>query len=98
MLQRERFIRTMTFQSVDRVPLFEWNIREATMREWIKQGYPEGVGYESFFGLDTFYLHIPIKMCMYPDFDEEIIEQTDKYKIWRDNLGAIRKDFIDNAT
>lgn len=98
MLQRERMIRTLTFQPVDRVPLVEWNIREATMREWIRQGYPEGVRYQSFFGLDTFYLSVPINMGMYPPFEEEIIEQNEKYKIWRDSTGAIRKDFVDNAT
>lgn len=98
MLQRERFIRTMTFQPVDRVPLLEWNIREATMREWIKQGYPEGVRYQAFFGLDTFYVNVPIRLSMYPEFEEQIIEQQAEYKIWRDNLGAIRKDFAENAT
>lgn len=98
MLQRERFIRTMTFKDVDRVPLVEWNIREATMREWIKQGYPEGVKYLTFFGLDTFYLNVLINLGMCPEFEEKIIEQNDKYKIWQDNLGAIRKDFAENLT
>lgn len=98
MLQKERMIKTLTFQPVDRVPLVEWNIRESTMKEWIKQGYPEGVRYQSFFGLDTIYMPVPINMDMKPAFEEETIEQNERYKIWRDNAGAIRKDFTKNET
>ena len=43
MIARERYIRTMRFEPVDRVPLIEWPIRGATMRRWIAEGYPEGI-------------------------------------------------------
>ncbi|MGI5894597.1 MAG: uroporphyrinogen decarboxylase family protein [Candidatus Merdivicinus sp.] len=95
---RERFLRTLQFQSVDRVPLVEWPIRPATMRAWVEQGYPEGVSSNVFFGLDTFHVGIPIDMGIRPRFEEKILEQNDKYKIWQDDLGAIRKDFIKDAT
>ena len=93
MNSRERMLRTLKFQTVDRVPLIEWPIRQATMREWQNQGYPEGVSYRDFFDLDTAYMDIPIHMGIYPAFEERILEQNGKYKIWQDNLGAIRKDF-----
>ncbi|MBE5760816.1 MAG: hypothetical protein E7334_02320 [Clostridiales bacterium] len=93
MNSKERLLRTLSFQSVDRVPLVEWGVREATMREWIKQGYPKGTPTSDFFSLDTFHLGVPINLGMYPAFEEEIIEKGDRYQIWRDNLGAIRKDF-----
>lgn len=98
MLRRERFMRTLKFQSVDRIPLIEWPVREATMREWISQGYPEGVSPEAFFNLDTAYVNTPINMGMYPFFEEKVLEQDETYKIWQDNMGAIRKDFLKNAT
>ena len=94
MNSRERLLRTLSFQSVDRAPLIEWPIRPATMREWIKQGYPEGMETEHFFDLDPWCVGIPINMGMYPEFTEETLEVQGPYKIWRDNLGAIRKDFI----
>lgn len=97
MTNRERYIRTLTFQSVDRVPLVEWGIRGSTMREWLKQGYPEGMSSERFFDLDPFYNGVPINMGMYPMFEEKILEDTGVYKIWQDNLGAIRKDFSQDA-
>lgn len=98
MISRERMIRTVQFQPVDRLPLVEWPIREATMNAWIEQGYPQGVNPQSFFSLDTFHVNVPILTYMYPDFEEEIIEKTAEYKIWRDHLGAVRKDFNKDAT
>lgn len=98
MLCRERFVKTLTFQPVDRIPLVEWPIRKSTMTAWVSQGYPEGASPQEFFNLDTMYLYAPINMGMYPMFEEKIIEQTSEYKIWQDNLGAIRKDFIKDAT
>jgi len=98
MLCRERFINTLTFKPVDRIPLIEWHIREATMRAWIEQGYPKGVSPQEFFSLDTSNLAVPINLGMYPMFEEKILEHNDKYKIWQDNLGAIRKDFLTDAT
>lgn len=98
MTSRERLLKTLQFKQADRIPLVEWNIREATMREWIKQGYPEGTNQRSFFNLDPLFIYVPIKLDLYPRFEEKIIEQTGEYKIWQDDLGAIRKDFIRNDT
>ena len=98
MLCRERFISTLKFQPVDRVPLIEWPIREATMKEWILQGYPEGTSPEVFFNLDTSYINAPIKMRIYPWFEEKILEQDENYKVWQDKLGAIRKEFLMDTT
>lgn len=81
------------FRPADRIPLIEWHIREATMREWRKQGYPENANQKSFFDLDPFYLNVPISLGMYPGFEEKTIEENDQYRIWQDNTGAIRKDF-----
>ena len=95
---RTRFMRCLRFENVDRVPLVEWGIREATMQAWIEQGYPAGTAAQTFFDLDPYTLGIPLDMGMKPRFQEKIMESNDRYKIWQDNLGAIRKDFIKDAT
>ena len=94
MTARERYLRTLLFKPVDRIPLVEWPIRGATMKAWIEQGYPGGVPTVTFFGLDPPQLDVPINMGMYPLFEEKILEMTAEYKIWQDELGAIRKDFV----
>ena len=93
---RQRFVNTLKFREADRIPLVEWPIREATMREWLKQGYPEGMKPQEYFSMDTIWLGAPFNIRMLPKFEEKIIEQTDRYKIWIDDLGALRKDFADN--
>ncbi len=95
MNSRERMIATLKFQPIDRVPLVEWNIRGATMARWVSEGYPQGVSYEKFFDLDPLNVEVPLRMSMYPLFEEKVIEQTERYKIWQDELGAIRKDFAE---
>jgi len=95
---RERYLRTLQFMPVDRVPLIEWPIRGATMQRWISEGYPEGIPPQEFFSLDSNTLQVPIDLGMYPKFTEEIISVDGNYKIWRDELGAVRKDFLRDAT
>ena len=94
MTHKERMLRTLKFQSVDRVPLVEWEVRGATMREWHKQGFPEGIDPRDYFNLDPFNQGVPIYTGMHPNFEEKILSQTDRYQIWQDPLGAIRQDFV----
>ena len=98
MLNRERTMNALRGRPVDRLPLVEWGIRRATMDAWLAQGYPEGVESQLFFSLDTMHLGVPIRLSMMPAFEETVLEQTAEYKIWRDSLGALRKDFLRDAT
>lgn len=98
MSQRERYIKTIAFEPVDRIPLIEWSVREATMNAWIEQGYPRGISTIKYFGLDDATVGVPISTFLYPPFEERVLEQTEDYKIWIDHLGATRKDFLNDAT
>ena len=98
MLQKERYMNTLKFQPADRIPLVEWPVREATMREWVNQGYPAGMSTQEFFGLDAGYVSVPVNMGLHPAFTPVVLEQNEKYKIWTDHLGARRQDFLQDAT
>lgn len=95
MNSRERLVNTFMFRPVDRAPRIEWPIREATMQRWISEGYPQNVSQTDYFKLDSPAVGLPVNMGMYPLFTERLIIQEGKYKIWQDELGAIRKDFSD---
>jgi len=86
-------VNALSFKPVDRIPLIEWGIRGSTMKAWIEQGYPEGTNYQEYFNLDPWYTGIPINMGMHPAFEPETLEEDERYIIWRDELGAVRKDF-----
>jgi len=93
MTPKQRMINALSFKPIDRIPLIEWPIRGSTMKAWIKQGYPEGMDAEVYFNLDPYYIGIPINLAMHPSFEPKVLEEDDIYKIWRDELGAVRKDF-----
>ena len=98
MLCRERYVNTLSFRPSDRIPLIEWPIRQSTRQAWELQGYPPGMSVQEFFGLDTSCIGVGVNVAMHPRFEEKIIEQDAHYKIWQDGLGAIRKDFLTDAT
>ena len=52
MNSRERFIKTMQSEQVDRPPLFEDGIREEVVRLWRSQGLGKKVNLDSLFSFD----------------------------------------------
>jgi len=54
---RERFVRTMAFRTVDRLPFFEWaGFWDKTVARWLGEGLPpqpDNGAYHRHFGLDT---------------------------------------------
>lgn len=97
MTPRERFLETMLFGTPDRIPYnFGWP-RQSTMAAWRRQGYPESVKIEEFVGMDGLD-YIPVNLGPYPRFEERILEETERHKIWIDYLGAKRLDFKRDPT
>jgi len=95
MTQRERFLKYMTFQSVDRIPLMEMGLWPETLERWHQEGLSERVtdlrGLEKFLGLDvSFNLNwLSIDDNIHPAFPEKIIEETENAQIVSDRLGVV---------
>jgi len=97
MNNRERFLRTIRFEPVDRVPNFELNLWEQTIDRWLDEGLPSGAvptraimwGCE-YLGIDR-RDPVAVKLSMIPAFDEGIIEETERHRIYRDPEGRLRK-------
>ncbi|GAB4336007.1 MAG: hypothetical protein Kow0099_08710 [Candidatus Abyssubacteria bacterium] len=68
MNERERFLKTMRFETPDRVPYFEQYIREDTVERWHNEGLPPGVDIEEYFNLDHREV-IPLKLS-YREMDK----------------------------
>jgi uroporphyrinogen-III decarboxylase len=97
---RERFKRVMHFQSVDRVPHFEFGYWNETYDVWHQQGLPREIDTEKkmnrHFGFDRFEL-CPVNdwnwLC--PPFEEQVLEEDDRHKIIIDKDGVkckVKKD------
>ncbi len=89
---RERFVKWMHFKDVDRPPWWELWYWQETLDRWYKEGLPEDVHLLEYFGVDR-RDDIGVKVGLFPLFKEETIEETEEYRIFRDNEGVIRKEF-----
>jgi uroporphyrinogen-III decarboxylase len=100
MTQRERYIAILRGEGVDRIPYMFGGPRASTFAAWRKQGLSEeqhrrwgsfigadgGLGIGKFFG------------GPWPGREEEVVEERDNKRIWRDAWGALRVDAIDQPT
>ena len=88
----ERFHASVNYEPKDRIMYWGFPIRESTLNRWHKEGLPEAIDPHDLFGFDR-WEGIPAHIGHFPQFEPETIEETERYKIWRDPEGAIRKDF-----
>ncbi len=92
MNDRERFLETVNFSNPDRVPYLEYSLRGATLDRWQMEGMPADVYPTTYFGLDRREF-LPLILGLLPPFEEIVLEETERYKVWMDSSGAKRRDF-----
>ena len=100
----ERFIRTISFESVDRVPVMDFGYWKETIEKWHSQGLPDYItsteDVESYFGCDrgfetnliNYYGDkgpMGIEWGIWPPFTKEIIEETDDTILYGGECGKI---------
>lgn len=96
MTGRERWRRIFNFEKVDRIFNCEFGYWNETLKRWHNEGLPENV--RNNWEADRFFRFdveggIPINMGLLPHFEEEIIEETERYIIKRQSDGVICKIF-----
>jgi len=94
MTPKERFIRTLQYRAVDRVPFMEIAIWGQTQERWEHEGMPTGVptglmqGCE-FFGLEGYdALHLNITPV--PPYESRVLEETAEHEVFTDAWGRKR--------
>ena len=90
---RELFDQIMHYGEFDRMPVLHWVVWPETEEEWIQQGLPQDVPVHEYFNATPMYSRIPINVDLYPLFEEEIIEETDEYRILRQGDGVVAQDW-----
>ncbi|MGI6207405.1 MAG: uroporphyrinogen decarboxylase family protein [Anaerolineae bacterium] len=88
MNDRERFVRTMHYQDVDRIPFWDFGFWTETLDAWYEQGLPRDVWLNTYFGMDRQHEHFPINLGMIPKFDEQVIEDRGISEIVIDSQGV----------
>ena len=94
MTNRERFINTMEYKAVDRVPNYEVGVWGQTIDRWEKEGlniydlHWDWFTGEEFFDMDA-REYIDVNYGMMPAFQAEILERTERYEVIRLSNGVV---------
>ncbi|MCL2664148.1 MAG: hypothetical protein FWE82_00900 [Defluviitaleaceae bacterium] len=104
MTQRERYIKCLTFQKVDRIPNMELGVWPETIARWHTEGLDGSVtdlhslhkrfGMDKSFNMDW----MPINCGVYPPPDWHTETQTDEWEIIADSIGNRLKRGKKNAS
>jgi len=104
MNERERFLKYMQFETVDRIPLMEMGVWPETLERWHHEGLPKWVAslrhLEDYLGLDrSFNVNwLPINDGVYPPFEVTVIEETQEEQTIRDETGVTFRQRKHHAT
>jgi hypothetical protein len=93
---KERFVKTLQFKPVDRVPFMEIALWGQTSERWKSEGAPSDLDGafmlgNSYFGLEG-YDTAPIDAIVpHPQFEARTLEENDEWLVFTDCLGRTRK-------
>ncbi len=94
MTERERFLRCMRFEAVDRIPLMDMGVWDETLQRWHHEGLPRWVTclrhLEDYLRLDrSFNVNwLPINDLLHPPLESRILEETENEVVVVDGMGA----------
>ena len=95
MNQRERYLRYMRFEPVDRIPLMEMGVWDDTLERWHGEGLPRWVrdlrNLEDYLNLDRSWNcnWLPIHEQVYPPCETKVLEETETERVISDSLGVV---------
>jgi len=101
MTTRELWQNIMHYRGHDRMPVIHWDCWDETRARWSKEGmslyakdggdqYPSREEYD-YFNADPIWARVIINLYPYPPFEEELIEETNEYRIFRGSDGVIQQ-------
>lgn len=96
MTDRERFLRYMNYQPVDRPPLHLTGPWGDTLERWYREGLPRDVDYNQYLGLTVKPVavnNISGETGLWPWFEEETLSEEGDFRIFRDRVGRTVRDF-----
>ena len=104
MNERERFLRYMSFEKVDRIPLMEMGVWPETLERWHHEGLPKWVTclrhLEDYLRLDrSFNVNwLEIEQGVFPPFERTVLEETETTEVIRDETGVVFRQHKSHRT
>lgn len=93
MTTRELWQNIMHYGEFDRMPVFHWGGWPETVERWEREGLPPGADQRAFFRAVPHWVGVGCNLNLCPPFAEEILEETDTYRIFRDRDGVVQQDW-----
>src|SRR5450830_38059 len=96
MTHKERFVNTLKFKPVDRIPCMEIALWSQTIERWIGEGAPAHLDGglmmgNAYFGLEGYETARLDAIAPYPPCEARTIEENDEWIVFSDSLGRTRK-------
>jgi len=97
MTPKERFVRNLAFESVDRAPFMEIAVWGQTRARWIGEGMPDDVNTSfmhrgsEYFGLEGYETVQIDAIAPRPPRAQEVLEEIGEYVLFIDELGRTRR-------
>jgi len=93
MTPRELWRNIMFYGEFDRMPVIHWRGWDETHDRWFREGMPAGVDPHAYFGAVRHWVSLGVDLSLFPPFEEEVIEETEEYRIFRDSAGVVQQDW-----
>lgn len=99
MTDRERFLRTLHYQPVDRRPIYLAGPWPDTLARWREEGLPEGVNVHEYLEATSLPAsNISPNTAMYPPFEGQTLEETGEFVVRTDRYGRTIREFKDHTS
>jgi len=93
MNSRELWQQIMHYGEFDRIPVIHWTGWPETRERWVAEGMPRDANPHTYFDAVPNWASIGANLNLFPTFNEDVIEETDEYRIFRGHDGVVCKDW-----
>ncbi|MBN1809372.1 MAG: hypothetical protein JW909_09920 [Planctomycetes bacterium] len=93
MNDRELWQEIMNYGEFDRMPVIHWTGWPETHERWYAEGMPRDVNHHEYFNAKPWSAGVGVDLGLMPAFEEELLEETDEYRIFRASDGVIQQDW-----
>ncbi|MFH1567593.1 MAG: uroporphyrinogen decarboxylase family protein [Gemmatimonadota bacterium] len=85
--------RIMHYGDFDRMPVIHWTGWPETIERWEREGLPPGANQHTYFDAVPMWTGIGANLSLLPAFEEETLEDTEEYRIFRAADGVVQQDW-----
>ena len=93
MTTRELWQNIMHYGEFDRMPVIHWTGWTETLERWEQEGMPAGVNAHEYFDAVPQWTGVGAHLDLLPAFEQETLEDTPEYRIFRDAGGVVQQDW-----